>query len=86
MNVRRLNWEKLNIEGKIEGTIWGQIRRLDALDSGLDVPNMEERFSTQKPKHRPSFVEKKRAQVKKTFSIMGEKKAYNIGTYIGYLR
>ncbi|CAH1794248.1 unnamed protein product [Owenia fusiformis] len=82
MNVKRINWEKLDI-ANVQNTVWGQLNDSEYLDDVLKYLELEQQFSTKKTKVSQSFRE---MQSKKQKVILNPKKAYNISIVLGHLK
>ncbi|CAG2203100.1 Delphilin [Mytilus edulis] len=77
MNVKRINWEKIDAQ-KVGNTVWGQLGDEEDLDDVLKYLELEQHFSTNPVK---LFTEKKNE-----IYILSPKKAYNISILLGHLR
>ncbi|XP_052262977.1 delphilin-like [Dreissena polymorpha] len=78
MNVKRINWEKLDHQ-RVENTVWEQIGEAADLQDVVRYLELEQYFSTKTGK---SKITEKKYEV----CILNPKKAYNISILLGHLK
>ncbi|XP_053389051.1 delphilin-like isoform X2 [Mercenaria mercenaria] len=78
MNVKRINWEKLD-QQKVENTVWEQIGEATDLQDVVRYLELEQYFSTKSPRQ-------KLPEKKSKICILNPKKSYNISILLGHLR
>ncbi|XP_074647789.1 delphilin-like isoform X2 [Tubulanus polymorphus] len=81
MQVKRLNWEKLEVSNK-EKTVWGQIGDANYLHDVVNYLELEQKFSTKKTELLAQSFKKDKNNV----AILSSKKAYNTAILLGHLK
>ncbi|XP_060551742.1 delphilin-like isoform X3 [Ruditapes philippinarum] len=83
MNVKRINWEKLD-QQRVENTVWEQIGEATDLQDVVRYLELEQYFSTKSPRHKTKLTGL--PEKKSKICILNPKKAYNLSIILGQLK